>query len=116
MNKDCQDLLNKITEKLENEGDNLSPAWLEGIFSHPLFSHITRYYTPVDFIVAEHDNVTDIYGVQMIWLKSKNNSLVCPVNNIGAILSDILDSMDPDIRGTYQLSGTYIIIYQPFVV
>lgn len=116
MNKDCQDFLNKVTKRLGEEGDNISSDWLRGILSNPQFRQISRHYDLVDFIVSEHDNVTDIYGVQMIWLKSKCNLMYCPVNNIGALLSDILDSMDPDIRGTYQLSNNYIIIYQPYVV
>lgn len=105
-------LINQTSE------DTISSDWVEGILNHPSMKNVLKHYEPIDFEISRsliHDS--DFSGTQILKLKRKVPGCF-PINNVGFLLQDALDSFDTqdwDIKGSYQISSEYIILYQSFI-
>lgn len=116
---DKKQFIQQLREKLEERGDNYSADWVEGILNNPSMKPVLKWYEPVDFEISHSiiDN-SNLSGTQILKLKRKIPGLFNPVNNIGVYLQDALDSFDTEdwfIRGVYQLSSEYILLYQSYI-
>lgn len=111
-----EEFIQLINQKSE---DIVSSDWVEGILNHPSMKNVLKHYEPIDFEISRSlINDSDISGTQILKLKRKVPGCFFPINNIGFLLQDVLDSFDTqdwDIKGSYQISSEYIILYQSFI-
>lgn len=107
-------LINQTSE------DTVSSDWVEGILNHPSMKNVLKHYEPIDFEISRSlINVeSNLSGTQILKLKRKVPGCFFPINNIGFLLQDALDSFDTQdwgIKGSYQINSEYIILYQSFI-
>lgn len=84
--------------------------WLESVINHKSFKFILKYYKPYDY----HCTEPEFNGTHVIFLHKKPNVIV--PSTIGIYIDDALESLDPELKGTYIKDNNELIIFQPWII
>lgn len=90
--------------------------WFESVINNPSFKEVLRYYKITDYHCTDPEkNGTHVIFLKKKFLKKNEPYHIVP-STLGIYIDDALDSMDPEIKGTYVRDGIHLIIYQPWVI